>query len=96
MAHDDAIGAVQPCGVLLGRQPQSGQQVLSLVGLAVAIGIPQRGQERRMHHVQDAVVVGESLDRVELVGKDRGLVGIAVAVGALNQPDLVATHDLAA
>jgi hypothetical protein len=77
----------------LGRQLQPGQQVLALVGLAVAVSVPQGAEIGRVHHVQGAVMVGEPLDRVEVAGENGGLVGVAVAVGVLDQADLVVARD---
>ncbi|MFO0964110.1 MAG: hypothetical protein U0793_00800 [Gemmataceae bacterium] len=89
--HDDAVGAVQPDRVRLGRQPQAGEEVLALVSLAVPA---QHGEERRVHDVDGAVVIANALDGVEAGGVDGGLVGVATAVGILDQADLIAADDL--
>ena len=94
VADDHAVGAVEPRRVLLGRQPQARQQVAPLFRHAVAVAVAEGREERRVHDEQGAVVVGEALDRVEAAREDRRLVGVAVAVGVLDEPDLVAADDL--
>ena len=48
-----------------------------------------------MHHEQRAVVVGDALDGIETFGENRRLVGVAIAVGILDQPDFVAAGGIA-
>ena len=96
VAGDHAVGAVEPGRVLLRRQPQTGQQVAAFIGHAGPFRIAQGGQERGVHHEQRAVVVGEALDGIEALGEDRRLVGVAIAVGVLDEADLIAAHDLGA
>ena len=81
-------------GVLLRRQPQPGDDVAALVGLAVAVGVAENRQEGGVHHVDRAAVILQPLDRVEPGRVHRGAVRVAVAVGVLGQADLIAANDL--
>src|SRR5439155_11912531 len=65
----------------LRHGPESGDQVLARVGDAVAVGVAEGGQQRRVHDVKRSADEGDALRRVELVGEDGDLVRLAVAVG---------------
>ena len=94
MPDDHAVGAVEPRGVLLGRQPQARQQVAPVFRHTVAVAVADGREERGVHHEQGPVAEGEPLDRVETGRVDRRLVGVPVPVDVLDEPDLVAADDL--
>ena len=90
---DDAVGAMQPHLVLLRRQPQTIQQVATLIRHAVAVGVPQRREQRRVHHEHRAGVKGQSLDGIEAAGKESRFVGIAIAVAVGEESNFVMADD---
>ena len=91
---DHTVGTVKPRIVLLGLQSQPSQQVVPLIGDAIPVGIAKRGQQRRVHHENVAVVPRQSLDRIEPLGVDGRLIGIPVTVGVGDQPHLVTPDNL--
>src|SRR5262245_26296911 len=46
-----------------------------------------------MHDEQGAVMPGEALDGIEAVGKDRRLIGVAVATGIFGEADLASADN---
>ena len=55
---------------LAGRNAEVGEQLLALVGLAVAVGVAENGQIGHVHDVERAVVPDHAEDGAEPVGED--------------------------
>ena len=76
-----------------GRDAQVREQLLALVGLAVAVAVAEDGQVGHVHHVERPVVPDHAEDRVELVGEDDRLLAVAEQEDAVDRlvrrPDLV-------
>ncbi len=96
VAHHNSVRAVEPIGRLLRLPAQPPEEIAPLVGDGVPVDVPERREERRVHGVDEALVIGEPLDRVETGREDRRAVGIAVAVRVLDEAHLVAPDDLRA
>ena len=88
------VGTMQPGIVLFRLQAQAPQQVTPGIGHTVAIGVSQRRQQRRVHHVDRSVGKRQALDRIEALGIDSRRVGVAVTIGVGDQPHLVTSDDL--
>ena len=80
---------------LVGRRdPRSLKRSLRCVGLAVAVGVAEDGQEGHVHDVERAVVPGHAEDRAEALGEDDRVLAVAEQEDAadrlgLVRPDLV-------
>ena len=75
-----------------GGDAQVGEQLLALVGLAVAVAVAEDGQVGHVHHVERTVVPDHAEDRVELVGEDDRLLAVAEQEDAVDR--LVRRSDL--
>ena len=82
------VGEAAGLGVGVADAP-AGQHDLTDVGLVVAVGILEEDEVRGLSDDHAAVHEDEARRDVEMVGEDRELVGLAVAVGVFADLDAV-------
>jgi hypothetical protein len=71
---------------------EPGEERLALVGPAVAVGVLEEQHVRGLRDEEAAVDVAEARRDAQVLGEDGLLVGLAVAVGVLDDRDPVAPH----
>ena len=89
----DEVAVRSPCEVMQGvvrvLATEPGQDGLSMVGLAVAISVLEEAHVGFLGNKDPAVAELEGKGHVQVIGPDRGLVRLAVAVEVLEDDDLV-------
>ena len=83
-----AIGKIARLSMRIADTP-AGEDDLTDVGLVVAVGILQEDEVRGLRDDHAAVGEDEARRDVELIGEDRELVGLTVAVGVFADLDAV-------
>ena len=91
-AVEPAVGAPgERVGQLVGvGAAEAGRDDFPRVGLAVAVAVLEEEEIGRVGDPDTAVADGDPRGDVQPVGKDRELIGLAVAVGVLDDLDPVA------
>src|SRR5262245_6575826 len=78
--------------LMIVPRSKSAKQNPPLVGLAIAVRVTQMNQLRRVADVTSAVAQFEAGRNKKAVGEHGGFVGAPVAVGVLENHDLVIGH----